>query len=133
MNMENQPAPVSVSSYLPTAAILIILGWGGLYATILYTTPNGGTRWLFFFLLILAVTGTILPLVAFLHRHFSSTPPVTHVVVIRQALWFGVFVATLAWLQIGRVLNPTLALLLAVGLLIIEWLLRLRERSQWKP
>jgi hypothetical protein len=131
--MGNQSAPVSVSSYLPAAAILMILGWGGLYATISLTTPNGGTRWLFFFLLILAVTGTTLPLIAFLHRRFPSTPPVTHVVVIRQALWFGVFFATLAWLQIGRVLNPTLALLLAVGLMIIEWLLRLRERSQWKP
>jgi hypothetical protein len=133
MMMENQSTPVSVSSYLPAAAILMILGWGGLYATIVLTTPNGGTRWLFFFLLILAVTGTMLPLIAFLHRRFPSTPPVTHVVVIRQALWFGVFVATLAWLQIGRVLNPTLAMLLAVGLMIIEWLLRLRERSQWKP
>jgi hypothetical protein len=133
MKIENQPPPVSVSNYLPAAAILMILGWGGLYATILFTTPNGGTRWLFFFLLILAVTGTILPLIALLHRRFSSTPPVTNAVVTRQALWFGVFFATLAWLQIGRVLNPTLALLLAVGLIIIEWLLRLRERSQWKP
>jgi hypothetical protein len=31
------------------------------------------------------------------------------------------------------VLTPALALLLAVGLFLIEWLLRLRERSQWKP
>ncbi len=133
MSMETKTPPFSVSSYLPTAIILMILGWGGLYFTIQYTFPNGGTRWLFFFVLILAITGTLLPLVAFLNWRFPSKPPVSNLVVIRQALWFGIFVATLAWLQIGRVLNPSLALLLAVGLIIIEWLLRLRERSQWKP
>ena len=40
---------------------------------------------------------------------------------------------TLAWLQIGRMLTLPLAVLLALGFLIIEYLLRLRERSQWKP
>jgi hypothetical protein len=39
----------------------------------------------------------------------------------------------LAWLQIGRVLTPSLAFLLAVGFVLIEWLLRLREKSQWNP
>jgi len=131
--MENQSTPISVIGYLPTAAILMILGWGGLYAIVQYTSPNGGTRWLFFFALILAITGTLLPLVAFLNRRFSSKPPASNLVVMRQALWFGVYVGIIAWLQIGRVLNPAIAILLAVGLVIIEWLLRMRERSQWKP
>jgi len=111
----------------------MVLGWGGLYAIVQYTSPNGGTRWLFFFALILAITGTLLPLVAFLNRRFSSKPPASNLVVMRQALWFGVYVGIIAWLQIGRVLNPAIAILLAVGLVIIEWLLRMRERSQWKP
>ncbi len=133
MTMENHPPPTSVASYLPTAILLMILGWGGLFALIEFSTPNGGTRWLFFFVLILAVTGTVLPVVAFLNQRFRSQPPVSNRVVMRQALWFGVYVATVAWLQIGRVLNPIIALLLAAGLVIIEWLLRMRERSQWKP
>jgi len=133
MPMEEQPTPITIISFLPTALILIILGWGGIYLLTQYTQPNGGTRWLFFFLLILAITGVVLPLTAFLNQRFSSKPPVSSLVVTRQALWFGVFVATIAWLQIGRVMNPALALVLAVGLVIIEWLLRLRERSQWKP
>jgi len=133
MAMENQSTPISITSYLPTAAILMVLGWGGLYAVIQYTYPNGGTRWLFFFALILALTGTVLPLVAFLNRRFQSKPPASNLVVMRQALWFGVYVGIIAWLQIGRVLNPAIAILLAVGLMIIEWLLRMRERSQWKP
>jgi hypothetical protein len=133
MHMEEQTPQVSVVSYLPTTIILLILGWGGLYAVYQFTSPNGGTRWLFFFVLIIAITGTFLPLVAFLNRRFPSKPPVTNLVVIRQALWFGIWIALITWLQIGRVLTPALALLLAIGLIIIEWLLRLRERSQWKP
>jgi hypothetical protein len=45
----------------------------------------------------------------------------------------GIYFPILAWLQIGRVLTPAMALLLAVGFILIEWLLRLRERAQWKP
>lgn len=131
--MENRPAAISISSYLLTALILALVGWGTLFALIQFTTPNGGTRWLFFFALLLAVTGTILPGVAFLNQRLPSKPPVTNLVIMRQATWFGVYFAILAWLQIGRVLSPVIALLLAVGLIIIEWLLRLRERSQWKP
>ncbi len=130
--MESRISP-PVIAFLPTAIILMILGWGGLIAVTLYTSPNGGTRWAFFFASVLAVTGTALPGIAFLNRRFPSTPPPTASVVVRQALWVGIYLPTLAWLQIGRVLIPALALLLAFGLILIEWLLRLRERSQWKP
>lgn len=51
----------------------------------------------------------------------------------REALWVGIYFPTLAWLQLGRVLTPALVLLLAIGFVAIEVLLRLRERSQWKP
>jgi hypothetical protein len=45
----------------------------------------------------------------------------------------GIYGATLAWLQIGRVLTGALAVLLLIGLGLMEFLLRMRERSQWKP
>lgn len=122
-----------VSAFIPAAMVLFILGWGGLAALVIYTLPTVGPRWLFFFLEVLALTGTVLPLIAFLNRRFPSLPPPTAGVVVRQSLWFGIYGATLAWLQIGRVLTPALALLIAVGLILIEFLLRLRERSQWKP
>lgn len=131
--MESQSTTPSFSGYLVTAAILMVIGWGGLFAVVQFTTPAGGTRWLFFLMLLLAITGTMLPLVAFLNRRFPSNPPASNLVIVRQAMWFGVYLSTLAWLQIGRVLSSTLTLLLLVGLVIIEWLLRLRERSQWKP
>ena len=123
----------SVTSFLPTAFLLALLGWGGLFALLKYTLPTVGPRWLFFFLSVLALTGTVLPAVAFLNRRFPSNPPAMPAVILREAIWVGIYGPTLAWLQVSRVLTPALALLLASGLILIEVLLRLRERSQWKP
>jgi hypothetical protein len=130
--MDNQASP-PVSAFLPTAIILAILGWGGLFVLVTSTFPTVGPRWLFFFLSVLALTGTILPGIAFLNRRFPSSPPPAHGVILRQAIWIGIYFPTLAWLQMGRVLTLALALLLALGLILIEGLLRLRERSQWRP
>ncbi len=121
-----------VANFLPAALFLMIIGWGGLLLLVTSTLPTVGPRWLFYFLIVLAITGTALPITAFLNRRFPSTPPPTYFVVVRQAIWFAVYISTLFWLQIGRVLNPALAILLAIGLGLIEFLLRLSERSQWK-
>ncbi len=130
--MKSNTSP-RVANFLPAAIVLFILGWGGLIALFILTLPTVGPRWLFFFLAVLAITGTILPITAFLNRRFPSTPPPSPLVVVRQALWFAVYAATVIWLQMGRVLNPALAILLAIGLGLIEFLLRLSEKSQWKP
>jgi len=122
-----------VRSFIPATIILCLLGWGGLFYLVFFTVPTVGPRWLFFFLSVLALTGTVLPVVAFLNLRFPSSPPPTAGVVLRQAIWVGIYIPTLAWLQIGRVLSLALALLLALGFVLIEWLLRLREKSQWKP
>jgi len=122
-----------VANFLPAAVILFIIGWGGLIALTITTLPTVGPRWLFFFLCVMAITGTMLPIIAFLNRRFPNTPPPSAMVVVRQSLWFAIYGATLIWLQMGRVLNPALAILLAIGLVLIEFLLRLSEKSQWKP
>jgi hypothetical protein len=129
--MKSNTSP-RVANFLPASIFLFIVGWGGLIALILTTLPTVGPRWLFFFLCVLAITGTTLPITAFLNRRFPSTPPPTYWVVVRQALWFAIYASTLTWLQMGRVLNPALAVLLAIGLGLIEFLLRLSEKSQWK-
>ncbi|MFL7890683.1 MAG: hypothetical protein ACK2UM_07640 [Anaerolineales bacterium] len=130
--MDNQ-SPPPVRNFMPTAIILALIGWGGLYALINFTYPTVGPRWLFFFLGVLAITGTALPIVAFLNQRFSTKPPALPSVIIREAIWFGIYFPTLAWLQLGRVLTPALVLLLAAGFFAIEVLLRMRERSQWNP
>lgn len=127
------PSSPPVKAFLPTAVTLMSIGWVGFYWVLVYNAPSGGTRWVFFFTGVLALTGTVLPFMAFLNRRFPSNPPPTAAVIVRQAIWVGVYLPTLAWLRIGRVLTPSLAILLALGLIMIEWLLRLRERSLWKP
>ena len=129
----NSQSPPSVRTFIPAAIILAILGWGGLYFLVNLTIPTVGPRWLFFFLGVLALTGTTLPVIAFLNQRFPTNPPVNAGVIVREAIWVGIYFPTLAWLQLGQVLTPALSLLLAGGLLAIEVLLRLRERSQWKP
>jgi len=130
--MENQPS-LSVKTIFPVALVLGFIGWIGLAGVIYFSLPTVGPRWLFFFFSVLAITGTFLPLVAFLNRRFPSTPPAGINVILRQTIWIGIFIPTLAWLQIARVLTIGLAVILAVSIVIIEGLLRLRERSRWKP
>jgi uncharacterized membrane protein YdcZ (DUF606 family) len=86
---------------------------------------------LFFLLLYMAVTGTMIPIsVAFNNRLRGDAPIPADWISVRQGLWVGLFVITCAWLQIPRVLNPAIAVLLALSLVVIEVFLRLRERSQ---
>ncbi|MEW6717861.1 MAG: hypothetical protein AB1345_10205 [Chloroflexota bacterium] len=130
MEAPRSPEP---AAFLPLAFLMMVIGWGGLGLVVFFQLPTLGPRWLFFFLSVLALTGTALPIVALLHRRFPRKPPARQQVIVRQALWVGVYIPTLVWLQLGRVLNFPLALLLAIGFLLIEWLLRYRERSQWEP
>ncbi len=130
--MEATPAP-TIRSVLPASLMMALTGWLGIAALVFLTLPTIGPRWLFFFMLVLALTGSVLPLAAFLNLRFPTTPPAPAGVILREALWVGIYFATLAWLQIGRVLTGPLALVILVGLILMEWLLRLREKSQWTP
>lgn len=116
-----------------SALILILVGWGGLYLLITYTYPYVWPRWSFFILVLAAFTGTVLPIVYFFHKRFPAEVPAEANVVVRQAMWFGVYGATLAWLQIGRLVTVYVILSLAGGLIAIEYFIRLREKSHWKP
>jgi heme/copper-type cytochrome/quinol oxidase subunit 4 len=120
-------------TFLPLSIILTIIGWGGLLVVVRSTLPTLGPRWLFFFLGVLALTGPALPIIYFLNLRFPSDPPVQEMVILRQALWVGVFGSTVAWLQLGRVLTMGLALILAGVFVLMEFLLRLFERSRWNP
>ena len=113
-----------------TAFLLLAIGWTGLYFLVATTLPTVGPRWLFFFLLIIAVTGTALPFVWLLHKRFGPAPSA---VLLRQALWVALFASLGVWLQINRALTLSLALLLGVGFILVEWFLRLLERSVWRP
>jgi hypothetical protein len=116
-----------------SSLLLMAVGWGGLYFLITQTLPYVWPRWGFFVLSLMAITGTILPIVYFFHRRFSGEKPAEASVILRQALWFGVYGATLAWLQLGRLVTVYVILGLAGGLAAIEYFMRLREKAHWKP
>jgi hypothetical protein len=120
-------------SYLPASLLLGLLGWGGLALVITGTVPTLGPRWMFFFLGVLALSGTTLPVFYFIHRRFPSNPPAEPGVILREALWVGIYGSTLAWLQLGRMLTPAGAGIFAGVLILIEGLLRMRERARWRP
>ena len=117
--------------YILTSLALILIGWGGLALIIFYfeIPPLVWARWGFFVLGIMALTGTALPIVYFLHRRFPSNPPAEANIITRQALWVGIYGATLAWLQLGRLVTLYVIFGLAGGLIAIEYFIRLRENA----
>jgi hypothetical protein len=116
-------------NYLSSILILMLVGWGGLAALLYLSLPFVWSRWAFFVLAIMALTGTALPIVYFLHRRFPTEPLAESNVIVRQALWVGVYGATLAWLQLGRLVTLYVILGLAGGLIAAEYFIRLREKA----
>jgi len=122
-----------LSTILLPAIILGVVGWVGVLFVVTKTMPNIGPRWLFFFFSVMAVTGTSLPVIAYLNHRFMGDTPAPGDVILREAILLGIYFPTLAWLQLSRVLTVVLAFLLAFGMALIELLLRLREKSRWEP
>jgi hypothetical protein len=125
--------PLKFKPFGISALILIVIGWGGLFFLIMQTLPQVWSRWGFFVLALMAITGTLLPIVYFFHRRFPDDPPADTNVIVRQSSWFGVYGATLAWLQLGRLVTVYVVIGLGLGLIAIEYFIRLRERSHWTP
>ncbi len=120
-------------NYLLSTLALMIFGWGGIVALFYFSLPLVWARWGFFVLGIMALTGTALPVVYFFNRRFPTEPPAGSNVIVRQALWVGVYASTLAWLQLGRLVTLYVILGLAGGLIAIEYFIRLREKANRNP
>ena len=120
-------------NYLLSVIALLLIGWGGIVALFYYSLPLVWARWGFFVLGIMALTGTSLPIVYFFHRRFPTEPLAGPNVIVRQSLWVGVYGATLAWLQLGRLVTLYVILGLAGGLIAIEYFIRLREKANRTP
>jgi hypothetical protein len=120
-------------NYLLSTLALMLIGWGGIAALLYFSLPLVWARWGFFVFGIMALTGTALPVVYFFHRRFPSQPPAEPNVIVRQALWVGVYASTLAWLQLGRLVTLYIILGLAGGLIAIEYFIRVREKANRTP
>lgn len=129
----NEKEIVTVRSVLPFSMLVGFSGWGGLVYLMQGPEPTLGPRWLFYCAIIFAITGTAAPGVTLLNRLFSTRTPVSFGMIVRESLWVGIYIAALVWLNKGQVMTLGLAIVLAVGLILIEFLLRLRARSEWHP
>ena len=77
-----------------------------------------------------ATIGLVLPLAYYLNRRFNprvEVPP--FLVVVRQAMWVGLWVAFCVWLQMNRSLGLAVAGLVGAVLAIFEILLYVRTRA----
>ena len=129
MDVQHRP----FRDYLRSTLILSLVGSGGLIAILLSSPPYVWARWGFYACGIMALTGISLPIVYFLHLRFPSDPPADSNVLTRQALWVGVYGATLAWLQLGRLVSLYVILGLAGGLIAAEYFIRIREKANRRP
>jgi hypothetical protein len=125
-------SPHDFRGLMLAAIVLALIGWLGIYLVINNTFPTLGPRWLFFFLWASAIMGTTLPFLWLLNKRFRSSSPASPRVLLREGIIVGLYASICLWLQLNRMLNLTLALLLAFGLIIIEWLLRAVERNSWR-
>jgi hypothetical protein len=123
----------SFRPYLASTISLFILGWGAAVIAIIMLTPTVWARWLLFLGGTLGLTSLGLPIMWFLNLRFKSNPPAGAGVIVRQAIWVGVYGAVLIWLQQVRLVTIWSSLGLAAGLIAIEYLVRMREKARWQP
>jgi len=88
---------------------------------------------MFFTAVVFAVTGTAVPLIAYLNRIIKLFGPATFEMIVRESTMVGVYAGILIWLNKGQVLTYGLEIILGIGLFIVELLIRLRTRSEWHP
>ena len=113
------------------ALFLSIIGGSGLLFTLLFLEPRLGPRWLFFFFLVIFGAGAALPLTFVIQRRFANQVVQSNIL-IREASLFGIYLALLAWLQLGRVLNNLIVVIIGIGFLLFEMLLRMAEKATFK-
>ena len=126
-------------SYLPpfgkifiTSLMLSFLGLGGLAYILIAMEPTLWPRWMFYFFLTIAGAGIALPMAYFIQRRLAKQyiPPR---ILVRESLFFGIYLDLLAWLQIGRIASNLSVFLLAGGMILLEVFIRMAEKATFRP
>jgi hypothetical protein len=100
------------------AALIALLGWGGLVVLVDRASPLlPYMRMVFLALLLLALTTTSFLPLRYLYRRFARPTP-NHA--FRHSFWVALFVVLCAWLQMRRDLDWAVALLMATVFGLIE-------------
>ena len=125
--MENK---MTFRPYVFSTILLTFCGWSGVVLLLFFSQPTLWPRWGLYVSIVLAGTGMSIPISYWFNKVFSTKKYVTADVIVRESVSIGVYFAILTWLSIGRALNFTIVMWLALGLIIVEYLLRLREREK---
>jgi len=106
----------------------ILVSWLGLWGVV-QLAVSVTTQILFFAALFCAVTTTVMPAVAYLNARFGRVVErrVYQARFLRQSIWVGLYIGINAWLQMERVLNLMLALVLIAAFVLVETFLITRE------
>ena len=115
------------------AALFAVLGWAGTAGVVFLTLPFLLPRWLLFFSLFFALTGTAVPFIWYLNRRFTPARFPSEGILIREALETASLGVFLVWLQAGRLFTAFLGWAFFGAFLAVELLLRLFENSRWTP
>lgn len=99
-------------------------------ASAMIDAANGQIVLAFLASVMVAVTGLVMPFVYYGNVRFDPDPgSASLIVVVRQALLVGLWLAFCVWLQMNRSLSPAIALLVGAVLATFEILLQIRRRA----
>ena len=109
---------------LSTAA----LSWAGLWGVVQLPITNA-SKTVFFGLLFAAIASTAMPAIAYLNIRFGGcrNQRAYRVRFVRQSVWLGLIVVIAGWLQMRRLLDVTLALILVAVFGLTETFLIMRD------
>lgn len=102
---------------------------GQISATTLMGSANLEIIFAFLAALLVAVTGLVMPLAYIVNRRFGRSGSQRFVVVLRQAMWVGLWASFCIWLQMQRSLGLGVVLLSALVLVTVEVLLQVRAKA----
>ena len=115
------------------AISIAIIAWVGLWSVVMQLPVNNTSKGLFFVLLFVSITCTVMPPAAYLNARFGRprNRRTYRMRFARQSVWFGLFVVLAAWLRMEprRMLSTTLIVILMAVFLLIETFLVMRESS----
>jgi hypothetical protein len=102
-------------------------------ASILLATARNDIIVAFLASIVVAITGLAMPIAYILNRRFSPKvrpgEPPRFLVVLRQSMWVGFWVAFCIWLQMNRTMGIAVAALVAGVLILFEILLQIRAHA----
>jgi hypothetical protein len=110
------------------AVLVALVAWLALWGLV-HLPLTDSSQAIFFALLFVAVTSTVMPPIAYLNIRFGRCPAerTYQARFVRQSIWLGLFCVVTGWLQARRILTTTLAVIVIAVFFLTETFLLTRE------